>query len=73
MKECGQRQGITIEAVRVRHNKAMRKLRSNRKIREIGEAEGIAPRPIYKRTTVNSDSLWDDLTDEERAYMDCVM
>lgn len=73
LKECGQRQGITIEAVRTRHNKAMRKLRSNRKIREIGESEGIAPRPIYKRATVNSASLWDDLTDEERVYMACVM
>lgn len=72
LKECGERQGITIEAVRTRQNKAMRKLRSNRKIREIGEAEGIAPKPAYKRTAVRTD-IWGDLTDEERAYMARVM
>lgn len=72
LKECGERQGITVEAVRTRQSKAMRKLRSNRKIREIGEAEGIAPKPAYKRTAARAD-IWDDLTDEERAYMAYVM
>lgn len=72
LKECGERQKITAEVARKRQNKAMKKLRTNQKIREIGEAEGIAPKPIYKRTEIKTD-IWDDLTDEEREYISCVM
>ena len=50
LKECGRNIGVTTERARVRQNRALRQLRNNRKIAEIGEAEGIV-KPIrsYKR------------------------
>ena len=74
LKECGERQGVTIEAARTREKRAMRKLRSNRKIREIGEAEGIIirARKPKKRREYRS-MTWADLTDTEREYMAGVM
>lgn len=72
LKECGKRQGVTIEAARTREKRAMRKLRNNRKIREIGEAEGIIIRARKPRREYRS-MTWADLTDTEREYMAGVM
>lgn len=74
LKECGKRQGVTIEAARTREKRAMRKLRSNRKIREIGEAEGIITRARKPKKRRNYQSMtWADLTDIERKYMVGIM
>lgn len=50
LKECGKRYGLTLDMVYNREKRSLKKLRSNRKIREIGEAEEIV-KPIrsYKR------------------------
>lgn len=67
MKEAGKRMGITANRARTIHDKAMRKCRNNRKIREIGEAEGIYPSSYARKKVDYSriDSWYDDLTDEE--------
>lgn len=68
LRECGEHLGVTTEAARTRESRAMRKLRSNRRIREIGEAEGIAPRKTKGRRNYRS-MTWADLTDIEREYI----
>ncbi len=45
LKECGKRYGLTLDMVYNREKRSLKKLRSNRKIREIGEAEEIV-KPI---------------------------
>lgn len=64
LKECGNNIGVTTERARVRENRAMRQLRNNRKIKEIGEAEGIV-KPIRsykrnKRVSIDYGSMTDD-------------
>ncbi|MDD5969129.1 MAG: sigma-70 family RNA polymerase sigma factor, partial [Anaerostipes sp.] len=73
LKEASERMGCTPERVRIRQNKAMRKLRSNRKIMEIGEEEGIISiskvRKERRQSSINYRSIWNDLTDEEQKSM----
>ena len=64
LKECGNNIGVTTERARVRESRAMRQLRNNRKIKEIGEAEGIV-KPIRsykrnKRVSIDYGSMTDD-------------
>lgn len=68
LRECGEHLGVTTDVARTRESRAIRKLRSNRKIREIGEAEGIAPRITKSRRNYRS-MTWADLTDIEREYI----
>lgn len=64
LKECGHNIGVTTERARVRESRAMRQLRNNRKIVEIGEAEGIVkPTRSYKRNkrvSIDYGSMTDD-------------
>jgi RNA polymerase primary sigma factor len=73
LKECGEVQGTTLDTCRQREVRAMRKLRSNRNILQIGHDEGIidiSRERKRRRTPVyNRRSLWDDMTDEERDNM----
>lgn len=77
LKEASERMGCTPERVRIRQNKAMRKLRSNRKIMEIGEEEGIISiskvRKERRQSSINYRSIWNDLTDEEQESMRMLM
>lgn len=62
LKECGQHLGVNGERARVRESKAMRQMRNNKRIKEIGEAEGII-RPYKRNNRVSID--YGSLTDDE--------
>lgn len=62
LKECGQHLGVNGERARVRESKAMRQMRNNKRIKEIGEAEGII-RPYKRNNRVSID--YESLTDDE--------
>ena len=62
LKECGERLGVNGESARVRESKAMRQMRNNKRIKEIGEAEGII-RPYKRNNRVSID--YGSLTDDE--------
>lgn len=62
LEECGQHLGVNGERARVRESKAMRQMRNNRRIKEIGEAEGII-RPYKRNNRVSID--YGALTDDE--------
>lgn len=62
LKECGERLGVNGESARVRESKAMRRMRNNKRIKEIGEAEGII-RPYKRNNRVSID--YGSLTDDE--------
>jgi DNA-directed RNA polymerase sigma subunit (sigma70/sigma32) len=72
LKEAGERIGVTVEMARQRRDRAMRKCRSNTKVMQIGENEGLfdLSRERKRRRERNSrfdyHSIWGDLTDEER-------
>lgn len=75
MKEAGKRMGTTASRARTMHDKAMRKCRNNRKIREIGEAEGIYPSSYTRKKVDYSriNSWYDDLTDDEMQQLKAVL
>lgn len=61
LKECGQHLGVNGERARVRESKAMRQMRNNKRIKEIGEAEGIiGPYKRNNRVSIDYGSLTDD-------------
>lgn len=61
LKECGKHLGVNGERARVRESKAMRQMRNNRRIKEIGEAEGIIkPYKRNNRVSIDYGSLTDD-------------
>ena len=64
LKECGEHLGVNGERARVRESKAMRQMRNNKRIKEIGEAEGIVkPTRSYKRNkrvSIDYGSMTDD-------------
>ncbi|MBS7008464.1 sigma-70 family RNA polymerase sigma factor [Anaerostipes sp.] len=70
LKEAGRRKGVTAEQARARQSRALRQLRSNRKIIEIGKAEGLfhSSEPSRKeRSRLRFQP--DDYTEEELKYM----
>ena len=61
LKECGQHLGVNGERARVRETRAMRQMRNNKRIKEIGEAEGIIkPYKRNNRVSIDYGSLTDD-------------
>lgn len=76
LRECGEKHGINIEAVRQRQNKSMRKLRNNRTIKQIGEDQNIFQPVRYTRNRKDYSRHTDwfaDLTDEELLQMGAVL